>query len=365
MKTKTRPIATLLIIIGVLICSSNTMGQSILDRLASNTISESRTVPLDIVLRKFEHRYHVSFLYKSDVVKGRLANVREDLPAKLSESLSQILTPLHLGYSQLSGNSYAIYPLEARRQKTIVQQVTIKGKVTDASSGEGLPGVNVLIKGTNLGTATDRKGNYSLNVPDPADTLIFSYIGYKSQIVPIEGQSTINVKLESQALQGQQLIVVGYGTQKKENVTGAISTISSSDLGKQPVVNVDQALEGKSTGLTIVQNSGSPGSSAKVLIRGLGTINNSSPLYVVDGVPLTSNGINSIDPSNIASVQVLKDASSEAIYGSRGANGVILITTKNGRSGQSKISINAYRGVQQVEKKINLLNGQQFISLND
>ncbi len=247
-----------------------------------------------------------------------------------------------------------------------VQQKTVTGTVTDSSTGKTLPGVNILVVGTSTGTATDSTGHYSLQVSSLQDTLRFSYIGYQTRTIPINGRSKINIKLTPTTVKSaQQLVVVGYGTQKKQNVTGAISSVSSKKIQNQPVTNLASAMEGKVSGVQITQNSGEPGSTPQVRIRGLTSINNSNPLYVVDGVPLASNNINAIDPNNIASIQVLKDASAEAIYGSRGANGVVLIKTKHGTKNESNISVNIKGGVQQTRKKLDLLNSQNFVKLNN
>jgi TonB-linked SusC/RagA family outer membrane protein len=248
----------------------------------------------------------------------------------------------------------------------VIYAQTITGTVTDANSGSPLPGVNIAVKDTTIGTFTGSNGQYSLNVPSLKDTLLFSFIGYAKKTIPINGRKRIDVKLTSKVISsGQSLVVVGYGTQKKQNVTGAISSISSKQLKNQPVTNLQDALEGKVAGVNITQNSGQPGRPAQVHIRGFTSINNSQPLYVVDGVPLTANNINAIPPNDIASIQILKDASAEAIYGSRGANGVILIKTKHGTKNKHEISVNVRGGVGQAAKKLNVLNSLNYVKLNN
>ncbi len=241
----------------------------------------------------------------------------------------------------------------------------IKGKVTTSDNGEPLPGANIVLKGTTNGTSTDINGNYTLNVPSLQDTLIVSYIGYQSKIVPINGRTSINIKLVGEAVSGQQLIVIGYGTEKKANVTGAISSVQSSDLKEMPVTRADEALQGRTSGVTIAASSGAPGAEPTVRIRGTTSINNSTPLYIVDGVPVDQGGMYYLNPSDIQSIQVLKDAASAAIYGTRAASGVVLITTKKGTAGKMQVQYSSYMGLQQPAKKLDLLNATQYATLRN
>ena len=207
-----------------------------------------------------------------------------------------------------------------------MQEMTVTGKVTD-ENGEALPGVTVVLKGTSRGTSTNGEGNYSLSVAEGGGTLVFSFIGYQSQEAQIGNQTVINVSLtpDSEAL--EEVVVVAYGTQKKENLTGAVSTVDSEVIENRPVVNAVEALQGTAPGLTIQQNSSEPGSAMSINIRGLGTLGDASPLVIVDGV---ASSLDNINPNDIESISVLKDAASAAIYGARAANGVILVTTKRG-----------------------------------
>ncbi|HKI47008.1 MAG TPA: SusC/RagA family TonB-linked outer membrane protein [Balneolales bacterium] len=211
-------------------------------------------------------------------------------------------------------------------------QNTITGKVTAKSDGSALPGVNILVKGTTSGTATAPNGSYTVNVPSMQDTLVFSYIGYKSQVIPINGRSTIDVVLESETYGGQELVVVGYGTQEKKSITGSVSSVSSKDFRQGLVNNPMDLIQGKVAGLSITKPGSNPNQSPTIRLRGLSTLGgNTEPLIVVDGVPGAS--LSSIDPNDIKSINVLKDASASAIYGTRAASGVILITTKSGTIG--------------------------------
>lgn len=209
------------------------------------------------------------------------------------------------------------------------QSRTITGKVTDAG-GTGLPGVSVTVKGSTQGAVSDGNGGYSLSVPPNKNTLVFSYIGFVGQEIEIGSQSVINVALEEDATNLSEVVVVGYGTQKKSQMTGAISQVTSKQITEMPLTSLGQALQGRAAGVDVSQSGSKPGSAPKILIRGRRSFNaGNDPLYVVDGIPLSA-GYEDINPNDIQSMEVLKDATATAIYGARGANGVILVTTKRG-----------------------------------
>jgi len=245
----------------------------------------------------------------------------------------------------------------------IYADTLITGRVT-GEGNEPLPGANVTLRSApSKGVTTRPDGTYSIQA-SLQDVLVVTFVGYARQETAINGRQRVDIVLQAQATSLEKVVVVGYGTQKRGEVTGAISSVDAGDIKDLPAASLQQSLQGKSPGVQITQNSGSPGKNAQVRVRGLTSINNSDVLYVVDGVPLTANGINAIDPSNIASVQILKDASSQAIYGSRGANGVVLIETKKGSKNASRIYFNAYGGVQQLRKKLKMLDTRDFITLN-
>jgi TonB-dependent starch-binding outer membrane protein SusC len=226
------------------------------------------------------------------------------------------------------------------------QELRVTGKVTDAATGESLPGVSVLVQGTTTGTVTDRDGNYSLAVPDPYVFLVFSFVGYSSREVLIEGRSVIDVTLFSVAIDLDEIVVVGYGTQRRANLTGSVTTIDRSELQRKNVTQASQLLIGSATGVTVRQASGEPGADAASLhIRGLGTFSGAgnAPMVLIDGVP---GSINNVNPNTIESVTVLKDAAAASIYGSRAANGVILVTTRTGQEGTMHINYDSYIGRQ-------------------
>ncbi|WP_288426915.1 TonB-dependent receptor [uncultured Spirosoma sp.] len=248
---------------------------------------------------------------------------------------------------------------------------TITGRVTDGSTGSGLPGVSVVVKGTSRGTTTDTDGNYRLTVPDQGVTLIFSFIGYATQEIAAGGRSSLDVILASDDKTLGEVVVVGYGTQNRKELTGSVASLKTQTIKDQPVPNVVEGLAGRMPGVLIQQNTGSPGNAPSIKVRGLGSISaGNGPLVVVDGQPLNSGsqtnagGLNQLNPNDIDKIDVLKDASATAIYGSRGANGVVMITTKRGKAGQSRINFDYYIGSQEVSKKMSVLNAQQFAEFN-
>jgi TonB-linked SusC/RagA family outer membrane protein len=244
----------------------------------------------------------------------------------------------------------------------VLAQSTIKGKVTD-KAGQALVGVSVKVQGTSTGSVTDVNGNYSINT-QPNATLIATYVGYATQTVGIGGQSVVNITMTEETTNLNDVVVVGFGTQKKSVVTGAISRVKASDIQDQQVLNINQALQGRTSGVTVVNSSGAPGSGAQIRIRGVNSINNSEPLYVVDGVVVLNGGIENINPNDIESFEVLKDASA-AIYGSRSSNGVILVTTKKGKSGAPVLNYNGYAGYQNPISRAKLTNAEQYATLRN
>lgn len=243
-------------------------------------------------------------------------------------------------------------------------QTIITGTITDNSNGEQLPGATIIEKGTSNGTVTDVDGKFSLKVSTPEATLVVTYVGYTSEEIALKGQTNLDIKLKNDVLKLDDVVVVGYGTQKKSVVTGAIAKVDQDILEKSRVTRVEQALQGQTAGVIIINNSGQPGDNLTVRIRGVGTVNNADPLFIVDGLPLEQNSLDYLNTSDIQSIEVLKDASSTAIYGTRGANGVVMITTKQGRKDEElKISYDMYYGVQNPWRKVEMLNAKQYIDL--
>lgn len=240
---------------------------------------------------------------------------------------------------------------------TAYAQMKLTGVVLDDIQ-MGLPGVNVVIKGTNIGTVTDSQGKFAINYQKESDVLMISMIGYTTQEIVIGGKKTIEIVLLEDLKKLDEVVVIGYGTAKKSDLTGAVSSVKSEELAQTATVNVQQALQGRASGVMITAESGEPGANMKVRVRGIGTINNSNPLYVVDGFP--SGDVSFLSPGDIETIDILKDASATAIYGNRGANGVILITTKKGKKAKTSFSLNTYTGVQSIAKKMEVLNATEY-----
>lgn len=245
-------------------------------------------------------------------------------------------------------------------EKSPPAKVVITGNVIDSSNGEALPGVNVLVEGTTTGTVTNAEGKYSIDVPNAEATLVFSYVGYVLQKVAVGGKTQIDINLETDPRKLDEVVVVGYGSQKKGDITGAISSITAKALKEVPVTNAPQMLQGRAAGVYVLNTGNKPGAGVSVQIRGRRSFNaGNDPLYVVDGIPI-SGGFNDINPGDIESMDILKDASATAIYGSRGANGVIIISTKRGKSGKPVVSYNTYFGASRIFRYADLMNGAQF-----
>jgi TonB-linked SusC/RagA family outer membrane protein len=244
------------------------------------------------------------------------------------------------------------------------QSRKVTGTITDADGGSPIPGATVKVKGTRTAAVTNANGNYSISVGNN-DILVFSYVGYITQEIAVGGQATVSVKLAADNKALSEVVVIGYGTAKREDVNGAVSSVSAATIESMPVTSADQALQGRAAGVQVTNNDGSPGGNITVLIRGTGSLasNGNTPLYVVDGYPLDAGGINNINPSDIASIDILKDAASTAIYGIRAANGVVLITTKRGRKNGVQVSADAYDQYQSKPKEYQVLNADQFATL--
>ncbi len=240
---------------------------------------------------------------------------------------------------------------------SFAQQKALKGKVTDANGGT-LPGVSVVVKGTTVGTVTNMDGDYQLNVSASAETLVFSFIGFKSQEVLIGSQSTINVTLESEMIDVDEVVVVGYGTRMKEELTGAISTVSNEKMQVSTAPSAMSRVQGQVSGVTVTTGN-VPGQEPTIRIRGIGTVNDANPLYIIDGVPASPG--NNLSPGDVESISILKDASSSAIYGTRGANGVVIITTKRGKENQQPaFTFNVRTGVSQALTQYDMLNTNEY-----
>lgn len=330
--------------------------------IASNSYSQDVNIKLPFksgtvseIFEAIENQTDYKIFYKSnqlDVTKYvSLMKSESTVSSILSETFKNSL----LTYV-LVDKVIVITPLEN------LQQQKVTGTIKDASTGEPIIGANIIIEGTTMGTVSDNEGNFSIDIPKEGPVLIVSFLGFNTERIIINGQSKIEVSLVPDITKLEEVVVIGYGTVKKSDLTGAVSQVSSEDINKRIVSRVDQAIAGTMSGVQVRQPNGQPGSSMVIRIRGIASINsNTEPLYVVDGLP--TQDLNNLNANDIESIDVLKDASSAAIYGSRGSNGVVIITTKKGKSGQSKFELESYYGLQQVSKKVDLLNRDEYISL--
>lgn len=338
-------LTTLLIILFTINVSAKGFGQEKVSIKAKKT-------EISTILSTIEKQTSYRFLYNNDLDDIRDKVSLDVTNADISDVLNTLLSRTNLLYQRMANNLIVISLNPA------IPQTRVTGKVT-ASTGEPLQGVSVRVKGGTLGTTTDAAGNYSLTVPDDA-TLVFSYVGYDSYEVAVSGKGTINVSLTLSVKVQDAVVVIGYGTQRKIDVTGAVTQIKGEEVAKQSTFNPISALQGKVAGVQIT-NGGAPGSSPEIRIRGVGTVyGNANPLYVVDGI--WYDDISFLNGNDIESISVLKDASSEAIYGIRAANGVILITTKKGKRNEGKpvISYNGYIGNQVVTNQIKMATGPEY-----
>ena len=358
---------------------------------SSRGAGQETSLSLKTVLDGLEVKHKVRFNYASDLVLGKKVTFSQaELNIALEKSLQLLLSPIGLTFEKVGGNVYGIYKVTdgsivkpLRPSKNVIDSgesmnrsdhiknlnawlnrgsldKTITGTVTDLSNGETLPGVNIIAKGTSIGTVTDINGKYTLSVPDDATTLVFSSVGYTVEEVEIGNRTVVDLAMSPDVQSLSEVVVIGYGTQEKKDVTGAMSSVSAQDIMEVPVMNAQQALQGRAPGVDVVAVGNRPGQDVQVRVRGRRSfVAGNNPLFVVDGIPFAGT-INDINPSDIESMEILKDASATAIYGSRGANGVVLITTKRGRQGKTTISYNGYFGPVEAYGKVDMMDGEQF-----
>ena len=386
----------------------------------SQTIASAKNLPqpdafqdypkgLSVVLSELAQRFNIVFNYDTETVDNKKVSAKSlRAIAKqddLENTLEDLLRPLGLNFEKFEDASYAIYPQPKKKEikrirtrsatyspgpheekyvlslstlragnKAItahhlrMPEQTVSGTVTDSETGEALPGVNVLAKGTSTGTVTDVEGNYRLTVADGVTTLVFSSIGYVSQEVEINERTTINLALLPNIQSLQEVVVVGYGTQAKKDITSSIASVSGEQLAKVPVARLDQALQGQIPGVVVTSNDGTPGGDVSIRVRGYGTAaagGDNAPLYVIDGVP-TKQGINLLNPNDIESIDVLKDAAAASVYGVQASNGVVVITTKRGEAGKARFTFDTYQGISSAWRKdIPVMNPRQLAEFNN
>ncbi|MEM6697077.1 MAG: SusC/RagA family TonB-linked outer membrane protein, partial [Bacteroidota bacterium] len=354
------------------------------------------------ILEEMSEHYQVFFSYETKLLREIKVDFKFQKARSLEDNMNQLFKKVNLQYKTIGKKYYIIYKpnkvgkrsakklerkikqvqkLENRSginlqqmsdkkskqlrdmTETIVRlkkEAKISGVVIDAENGEGLIGVNIVVEGTTFGTVTDVDGSYSINA-SPTDVLIFTYTGYQQQRVTVGSQTTINVSLSADTELLDEVVVIGYSTQRKSDLTGSVGQVSSEEIEDYVYSDASQALQGRIAGVSVTSQGGAPGADALISIRGTGTLSDAGPLYVIDGMLTSSMG--SLNPSDIATVSVLKDASASAIYGSRAANGVVIITTKTGKAGGLNIDFDASYGVQSVINTIDWADAQQYVTI--
>ncbi|MDJ1500827.1 TonB-dependent receptor [Xanthocytophaga agilis] len=373
-------------------------------RVRQDRNSNQKSRALRVVLSDMEKKFKVYFNFDNAAIQEKFVAPDITITNNLEESLDQILGPLQLKYEKIGERYYAIFSAKQGRnrrkdhqkaeqnflkegrndsydslssaslevRKVENRSISISGVVRD-ENGSPMVGVSVSEKGTTNGTTTNAQGQYKLTVADEKAVLVFSFIGYTLEELPVGTQSQIDIKLVPDIKALGEVVVIAYGQVRKTDLTGSVSTVSVDEIKKVAVTSLDQSLQGRAAGVQITQNSAAPGGSTTIRIRGGNSIQgDNEPLYVIDGIPFKNDGASSgssfnvlstLNPSDIESLTVLKDASSTAIYGSRGANGVVIITTKRGKAGKANVSFEAYYGIQQVRRKYPVLNASEYAEM--
>ena len=337
---------------------ATTRVQTILERKITLQV-EGQTIKE--TLAQIARQANVRFVYSQQRIGAERKVSLQATEESLSAVLDEVLSPLKIEYEVTNGRILLKVPADANvSNANVSQDIGVSGKVVD-SKGAGLPGVTVVVKGTTTGTSTGSDGSFTLQVPENS-VLVVSFVGFTRKEVPVTGATTnltVTLAEDTQAL--NEVVVIGYGTARKSDLTGAVTSVSGAQLTQVATSDPVQALQGRAAGVEVTSNSGQPGSGTRIRVRGVGTINNSDPLYVVDGIQ--TGDISFLLPADIESTEILKDASATAIYGSRGANGVVLITTKHGKIGKPQFNVTGYTGFQEIRKKLDLANGAEYATL--
>lgn len=307
------------------------------------------------VFSDIEKNTELRFFYNEDFINLDRKVSMDMTDRKVEDILTALLESSDADFMILENNLVVIAP------KELIQQKEITGQTTDSKTGAPIPGVNVVVKGTTLGVFTNENGKYSITLPEASARLVFSFIGYQSQEIDVLAGSVINITLVEESKVLDEVVVIGYGTVKKKDLTGSVTSIQTKDLANSVVANVGQMIQGKAAGVEISSTmGGTPGAGMDIKIRGTTTLNGTGPLTIIDGMP---GDVDMVTPSEIESIDILKDASSAAIYGSRGANGVIIITTKKGKIGAPRVTYDSYYGISTPGKKLDVLNASDYIDL--
>ncbi|MCG8307041.1 MAG: TonB-dependent receptor [Cytophagales bacterium] len=350
-----------------LLLANETQGQK-LDQIEIDVSINNNT--LEEIFSKLTERTGFQFGYNARLVQSKKRYSINTEQKNLYEILYEIAGEAHLQFKRVNNNILVtkIKNPGSIERILIQEDIEITGRVLDAGTGEPLPGATVLVKGVTIGTTTDVDGRFSIDVPEDAEAILVSFVGYESQELSISSKTNFEVLLLPDYRALNEIVVIGYGTQQKKDITGAVGTVKSEDFNRGVINSPGQLLQGKVSGVHVTSSSGAPGAGQRIIVRGQGSIRQSTgPLFVVDGFPLglagTGSGqspMNFINPEDIESIDVLKDASATAIYGARGANGVVIITTKKGKAGVSKIDFSANVGISKMAREIPVFSADEF-----
>jgi len=351
-------LTAILLLTACLQVSARTEGQTI-------TLA-AKNKPLERVFGEIKKQSGFSFIYGRELINSARrvnVNVKNEPLVKVLELIFHD-QPLDFkisdNYIVISPKPPVVNQAGDRSEEEPLPPIQISGRVTD-EAGKPLAGASIKLKGAQGGTSTDDKGEFTFSIPGKGGILIISYVGYRVQEIPVNKSGEISVKLSLEDNKTEEIVVIGYGTARRRDLTGSIATLSNESYKDQPVVNASSALQGRVAGVAVTNNSGAPGGSVKIRIRGANSINaNNDPLYVVDGIALSSIGLGDLNVNDIESMEVLKDASATAVYGSRGANGVILITTKSGKSGIPRVEYNSFVSFNKPMKKYDLMDAVTY-----
>ncbi|RIV18657.1 SusC/RagA family TonB-linked outer membrane protein [Fibrisoma montanum] len=358
-----------------LLCSGLTLARNVhaQELLTRRVTLQVKEQSVKTILTRLSKLTHVRFTYSSALIRAERKVTLNASNQPLGEVLDELLKPLKIEYrvetDEVILNRVPVGTLPHTNSDQAgstpeAADITVSGTVTD-ERGEALPGVSIVVKGTSRGITSDQKGNFQLNIPtrnnrDAELVLVFSFVGYESQEITIGNQTVLKVSLKNDIKALNEVVVVGYGTVKKTDLTGSVSSISSKDIESVPIATTEQILQGRAAGVVVTQNSSEPGSGASIRIRGTNSIGaGNEPLFVIDGFAGADN-LTSINPNDIDNIEILKDASATAIYGARGANGVVIVTTKRGKAGAPRIDFEMYTGGQEIRKKIGLMDAFQY-----
>lgn len=309
------------------------------------------------VFEKIEAQSEFRFFYDNSQVDLNQKVSVDMTDRKIESILDDVFKNTNITYEVM--DRHILVTNKGTGSSVVKQDVTrVSGMVTGSIDKQPIPGVTVLVKGTTTGTITDQDGKYNLVIPTGGKVLVFSFIGMTPEEIQIGSQSVINIMMRENIVGVDEVVVIGYGTVKKSDLTGSVAVVSTKDLTRNPSSSAAQSLQGRAPGVLVIQNS-TPGENATIRVRGVGSINKgSNPIYIVDGVQ--TGDINGIQPQEIASMQVLKDASATAIYGANGSNGVIIVTTKRGKSGKAQVNLNTFVGVNLAPQQYDIMNADQY-----